>query len=333
MVNSEPEFFEGVEKLLEVWFTCRDGKIGNSDLRKLTRDQLEELMRVVKCEIISRTSADEVDAYVLSESSMFVSQQRFILKTCGTTTPLACLTLLTDLVFQFTGFDMVQDLYYSRKNFKRPELQLTPHRTFKDEAESLDEMFPQGRAYVMGTMNKDCWYLYCVPRQGSLQPDHKHDQTLEVLMTDLDQEKMRPFFQANCSDARTATKLSGIDLIIPGAVVDDYLFQPCGYSMNGVLHSVPGGYMTIHITPEEQFSYVSFETNIPVPSYKALIQRIIDMFGPKRFIVTFFSNSAQLDVSPKRRVPAFPEFHVDDEQVCNLPDYDLTYALYTQSPS
>lgn len=27
---------------------------------------------------------------------------------------------------------------------------------------------------------------------------------------------------------------SGIHLILPGMVIDDYLFDPCGYSMNGV---------------------------------------------------------------------------------------------------
>lgn len=27
---------------------------------------------------------------------------------------------------------------------------------------------------------------------------------------------------------------SGIDKIIPGMVIDDFLFDPCGYSMNGV---------------------------------------------------------------------------------------------------
>lgn len=31
---------------------------------------------------------------------------------------------------------------------------------------------------------------------------------------------------------------SGIDKIIPGMVIDDYLFDPCGYSMNGVAKDV-----------------------------------------------------------------------------------------------
>lgn len=32
---------------------------------------------------------------------------------------------------------------------------------------------------------------------------------------------------------------SGIDKLIPGVVVDDRLFEPCGYSMNGLMRNVP----------------------------------------------------------------------------------------------
>lgn len=35
----------------------------------------------------------------------------------------------------------LQDLFYSRKNYKRPELQQEPHRTFSAEAALLDAMF------------------------------------------------------------------------------------------------------------------------------------------------------------------------------------------------
>lgn len=31
---------------------------------------------------------------------------------------------------------------------------------------------------------------------------------------------------------------SGIDKILPGMVIDDFLFDPCGYSMNGVAKDV-----------------------------------------------------------------------------------------------
>lgn len=48
--------------------------------------------------------------------------------------------------------------------------------------------------------------------------------------------------------------------------------------------------MTIHITPESEFSYVSFETNIALTSYKELIGRVLDIFRPGTFVLTFFAN-------------------------------------------
>jgi S-adenosylmethionine decarboxylase len=39
---------------------------------------------------------------------MFIARRRFILKTCGTTTPLQCLKPLRLLVEQYAGFDEVE---------------------------------------------------------------------------------------------------------------------------------------------------------------------------------------------------------------------------------
>ena len=48
--------------------------------------------------------------------------------------------------------------------------------------------------------------------------------------------------------------------------------------------------MTIHITPEPDFSYVSFESNIPLASYSGVIQRVLDTFLPGKFVLTIFAN-------------------------------------------
>jgi S-adenosylmethionine decarboxylase len=238
-------FFEGVEKLLEIWFTANAGA-GNAcgDLRKIPRMELENLLETVKCKIISSRKNDNIDAYVLSESSMFISKRRFVLKTCGTTTPLLCLDALFKLVKEYAGFEKVEDFFYSRKNYKRPELQIGPHQNFQQEVAILDQFFPDGAAYCFGAVNKDCWYLYTlnplpepINLKGlSIQPEP--DQTLEILMTNLDPQVMEIFTEKGSKTAEEATMKSGIDKIIPNMIIDDYLFEICGYSMNGIAKNV-----------------------------------------------------------------------------------------------
>jgi len=72
------------------------------------RSELERMLRHVKCYVLSACSNGEVDSYVLSESSMFVSRRRFLLKTCGTTTPLQCIGDLVELAREYAGFDAIQ---------------------------------------------------------------------------------------------------------------------------------------------------------------------------------------------------------------------------------
>lgn len=175
---------------------------------------------------------------------MFVSKRRWILKTCGTTTPLQCLQPLIDLVVKLTGYEEIDDLFYSRKNYKRPELQVSPHRGFEEEVAYLDQFFDDGRAYCLGSINGECWYLYTVNRGGganmvnvsgligsganktatmaSLIESARHqpqkmimqkahvdpDQTIEILMTDLDIDVMSIFTKDECNTAKEATEVS-----------------------------------------------------------------------------------------------------------------------------
>lgn len=136
------------------------------------------------------------------------------------------------------------------------------------------------------------------------------------------------------ANAAEATQKSGIDKILPNVTIDDYLFDPCGYSMNGVLKN--GEYMTIHITPEKEFSYVSFESNIQQSSYLDVIARVLETFRPGKFIVTSFANKASVVEDTHKdllNADMLSEFKRRDIQYCHLKNYDLTYALYSKFPS
>jgi len=232
------QLFEGTEKLLEIWFDIEQDTGKDCDLRVIPRSAWESLLRVVKCEIISFKKNDFLDAYVLSESSMFISKNRFILKTCGSTTLLRCLEPLLFLVKELTGFDEVLDVFYSRKNFIRPELQEKPHSSFEEEVKYLDKFFENGAAYCMGRVNSDCWFLFTLIPVEPLKVIETPDQTLELIMQNLDPKSLKVFTREACSTAKEATTRAGFDKLFQGMTIDDYLFTPCGYSMNGLLRGV-----------------------------------------------------------------------------------------------
>jgi len=346
MPDSE-HFFEGVEKLLEVWFD--ESTLATGDLRNITRKEWENLLCHVKCEIISFKKNDYIDAFLLSESSMFVSQRRWILKTCGTTTPLKCLEQLLELA-KVEGYCVISDIFYSRKNFTRPEVQNSPHKGFYEEVTYLDSIFPEGRSYCLGSINLECWYLYTfskpevsevkalpdiIVEDNNKDAEPEPDQTIEILMQNLDKDVMGLFSKTKFSTGQEATESSGIDQILPDMLIDDFLFDPCGYSMNGI--NKKGEYMTIHITPEEKFSYVSFESNVALNNYTRLINQVIKTFKPGTFIVTIFANKSSLAYETMKELEieysTLSNWKRTDMQCCNFPSYNLLFAQYCRGKS
>ncbi|CAK7203852.1 spermidine resistance protein [Sporothrix eucalyptigena] len=262
--------FEGPEKLLEVWFAPSPRALAPSvkenGLKSVPADVWVEMLDLVNCKILSVIHSETVDAYLLSESSMFVFPHKIILKTCGTTTLLLGLHRMLRIAATVAGFPFhnavsTSDIraaatpyrvFYSRKNFLFPDRQQGPHRSWKQEVKYLDDMFENGSAYMVGKMNGDHWYLYITSPTSNLTPpqtpvdedskdgkptgavpdaatafrstkiptgiltaptssaasdaagecacgEDMNDETLEILMTDLDPENAKQFYLSNAS--------------------------------------------------------------------------------------------------------------------------------------
>ncbi|KAI1173971.1 S-adenosylmethionine decarboxylase [Nemania sp. FL0916] len=239
--------FEGPEKLLEVWFApnpnCLPPGASPNGLKAVSSETWVGMLDMVNCKILSVLESDHVDAYLLSESSMFVFPHKLILKTCGTTTLLLGLRRLLHIAAEHAGFPFhnaksLNDVhtaaspyrvFYSRKNFLFPDKQRGPHRSWKEEVKYLDDMFGGGSAYMVGRMNGDHWYLYIISPETMITPPRTpdenkrlacqpypskipintssmfqrglegNDETLEILMTDLDPENAKQFYLEHAS--------------------------------------------------------------------------------------------------------------------------------------
>jgi S-adenosylmethionine decarboxylase len=280
--------FEGFEKRLEISFfepgvfLDFEGK----DLRSLTKSQLDEILAPAECTIVSSLSNEKVDSYVLSESSLFVYPYKIIIKTCGTTKLLLSIPpiLKSSEALGLT----VRSVRYTRGSFTFPNAQYFPHRSFSEEVAVLDSYFAKlgtgSVAYVLGSsVSTQKWHVYSAAAESVSLFDSVY--TLEMCMTGLDREKASVFYKEQSSSAALMTANSGIRNILPDSQISDFDFEPCGYSMNSIEGAAVS---TIHVTPEDGFSYASFETceyNLELMNLNQLVERVLTCFQPNEFLI------------------------------------------------
>ncbi len=172
-------------------------------------------------------------------------------------------------------------------------LQPQVYQCFDQEVAYLKQHFGTlghgGDAYVLGDASNSLqWHVY-VADADHMAPKPQAAPavySLEVCMTELCPEKALQFFRSDSfvSAQHTSTS-SGIQSLVPNALIDDYVFEPCGYSMNSMEGA---GFSTIHITPEDGFSYASFEiSNYATSSLdiNQLVATVVDIFNPGKMTV------------------------------------------------
>ena len=292
--------FEGYEKRLEISF-FESGVFsdpGGLGLRALSKDQLDEILKPAECTIVDSLSNDYVDSYVLSESSLFVYAYKVIIKTCGTTKLLLSIPAILKLA---DGLNIaLKSVRYTRGSFIFPGAQSFPHRSFSEEVAVLDSYFGElgsgSKAYMMGDSDKSqIWHIYSASADSEASTEAVYG--LEMCMTGLDKEKASVFFKTSTSSADSMTKDSGIRKILPKSDICDFEFEPCGYSMNGIEGNAIS---TIHVTPEDGFSYASFEAvgyDYEKMSLNELVKGVLACFYPAEFSVALHvdMNGEKLD--------------------------------------
>ena len=295
-------FFEGSEKKLEIVFS--------SNCVDLRQRDWSPVVAKAGAQILSKISSPHCDAYLLSESSLFVWDHRLTMITCGKTT---LIHTAIDL-FRDYGPENVESFIFQRKN------EFFGHQQKSDiftDLELLSKHIP-GRAYRFGDANEHHLFLFHLNKNFNPMLS---DQTLEILMYEIQGEASQIFTETP-QQPEKIQKLLDFQGPLKGFQIDSHIFKPMGYSCNALKGNE---YFTIHVTPQEISPYVSFETNI-IPEETPFIHTIIETFQPKSFDLVSFKPTMDLlsDVSNYQMIN-----NVNEE----ISGYHVNFASYYKPPS
>ncbi|KAL3727432.1 S-adenosylmethionine decarboxylase proenzyme 4 [Eucalyptus grandis] len=300
--------FEGFEKRLELHFSGDEPAAVRMGLRRIDFESLERVLHEVQCTVVSAVGNAHLDAYVLSESSLFVYPTKIVIKTCGTT---QLLKSVRPLVAHARDLGLTLCLCrYTRGSFIFPLAQPFPHTSFPEEVAYLEGCLPTNvcsrKASIMRShmAASHSWHVFtaCDPDLVTDKGPAPEDfYTVEMCMTELDRGRAQKFFmrpgdgKTGDSAGKEMTALTGIGEINPGALICDFAFDPCGYSMNGIDGD---RYSTIHVTPEEGFSYASYECVGSVyddgDDIARMLRKVAWVFRPGAMSVSVTSGSSQV---------------------------------------
>jgi len=291
----ENDVYEGVEKKLILKYSGAR----NVSIRKAIKEKVwRNVVEAVDAEVLSVMRSDKVDAYLLSESSLFVFKDKILLKTCGTTRIFNSVKVIVAHVSEEIPGIKLTRVIYSRPTYRFPDHQLKGYGqgfekevallravTMKATARSWDstvrttgEGITFHSSILLPSEKKEKTILF--ERCDKSKENNQENICMDLAMFNLDQSKLKHFFGHQVNVLENSCVRGFLPLDSPRLQIDDYSFQPCGYSLN----ALDGGYYwCIHITPELEYSYLSFETNHP--SALDICQKLKDFYSPEKAIV------------------------------------------------
>jgi S-adenosylmethionine decarboxylase len=320
--------FEGPEKKLKVTFAP-----DAPSLRAHPRAAWDAVLAAAGASVVAAARDAHWDAYVLSESSLFVSDHSATLITCGQ-------TRLVDAVGPLLALapaEALSQVLYARKSEHFPEQQPT---RFASDAAALEARLgtraQTGQARLgHGEHFVDLFHA-AVPGVS-----RRPDMTLEVLMHGPNPAACALFAAHRAPEAQRRVQHVVQGLVqdaAPGFDLHEHYFEPHGYSVNGLR---AGAYMTLHVTPEPDGSYVSFELQgplggtLPVDAAQA-VARLAELFAPRSMEVLAYGPGpgvgpglaeAGAPGAPVTWSPDVPGYRVVSREALDAAGYPL---LFTQ---
>jgi len=307
--------FEGPEKTVTLCF--RSSKMAFQSLRMVPQESWSAVLEHAKCMILSAISSGAVElspnseregkrlltgrltGYLLSESSLFVSDDTVTLKTCGTTTPLLALEPILDLVAPgWRGKapeKYLQYVTFTRLGYRFPDKQIDPHTSWDREVGFLNKHF-DGSAVVLGKEHTSTYHAYVANYLPKGKISDRGISTQVALGHLNPTESLTRFVGTKASD-KTPLKtiwqeMHGSDSrsVAASPELDECFFEPIGYSANACFGN---RFTTIHATPQPSSSYVSVETSMPLTKEgkRSFVNASLKMCEAGSFSMTEFAFS------------------------------------------
>jgi len=259
-------FYEGSEKRLEITSTL--------NLLEFPTLFWEEMVNKAGAYIISAIENPHLKAFLLSESSLFVWQNRLLVITCGET-------------------HLLQAAQYFQKRVARKEItSLLFQRHQANYPERQKTSFQQDKLRLQAQLKGDCQHWsedYC----GDLFLFGNNQQPFStkniLMMHGLTGSFFNDLQQGDIQKQEVASQLQ-LNKYFNHFTLDQHCFDPQGYSLNAISEHY---YLTLHITPEALSSYLSVESNLPTADIMKFHNYLITLFQAQRTYLMRFSSAQQ----------------------------------------
>lgn len=266
-------FYEGAEKRLLI---CTK----SINLFNVNEAFWQRLVASCGAEILSCIKNTKLKAYLLSESSLFIWQNKLLLITCGNT------QLVNAALFIQQSFtkQQISTLIFQRHQGLKPQLQ---HSKFEQDTLLLEKLFNgqqkhwrddyQGDLFLFGEISKKSITTQSIYMLHGLNG---------TLATQLQTETL--------NKQQVLTKLK-LETFFNDLTIDHFSFTPKGYSLNAICGE---DYLAIHLTPEQLSTYLSIETSFPALRCIDFIAYLRQLFLPNNLKQLHFkTQNKQLNVS------------------------------------
>lgn len=252
--------FDAAEKLLEI-----EVRRGSGSLRALEPHAVSSIVEAGGGSILGSAVGRLVDAYVLSESSLFVRERSLSLLTCGRTDLGRSFEAFVDSV----GAEAVASVRLSRERDRFPASAGTH---FEDDVERIARFFD---AEVLESTHGPATLRSFQSGELSAALDFR------IFCVGLSGEARRVFL----GDPRgVAATLAAIDAAFPAELSQVHHFEPSGFSMNLAQGEVE---VCVHVSPEPTADVASVESSATDPALRlALLDAAERIFRPGSISVT-----------------------------------------------